>query len=126
MPRPPRSRPGLTLLAALLATSLAACATARLDDDPAAYAEAEAALEQRLTRSPDDGDALRDLGIIHVRTRRYARAHELLTRAFARDAEDPRTLYHLGLASEALARYDTALRVYGQYPAVPRLSPYRR
>lgn len=126
MPRLLRSRPGFALLAAVLATGLAACATARLDDDPAAYAEAEAALEQRLTRSPDDGDALRDLGIIHVRTRRYARAHELLTRAFARDPEDARTLYHLGLASEALARYDTALRVYGQYPEVPRLSPYRR
>jgi TolB-like protein len=83
-------------------------------------------LQRRLAVNPSDAAALRDLGVIYLRTRHFAEANDYLEQAYARDAGDPKTLFHLGMANETLARRDTALRLYEKYADVPRDSPYRR
>ena len=83
-------------------------------------------LEARLVANPGDAEALRDIGVIYLRTSRYADAADYLQRAFANGADDPKTLLHLGLASESIGRRETAVRLYERYAAVPRLSPYRK
>ncbi len=104
----------------------AGCSSARIPEDPAAYETEVLRLQARLVDNPQDAEALRDLGVIYMRTRRYSQAHDHLEKAYARDANDPKTLFYLGLASETIGQVDTALRLYEKYPAVSRRSPYRK
>lgn len=97
-----------------------------MSSDPADYANAERRLQARIAADPTDAEALRDLGIIHLRTGRYPGAAEHLQQAFAHGADDPKTLLHLGLANETMGKRQTALRLYEKYAEVSRLSPYRR
>ena len=117
-----------TLCVVLLVGFMAGgCATQpRLLQDEADYAETIARLEERIALNPNDADALRDLGIIYLRTSNYGQASDRLEAAFSRDPDDPKTLYHLGLTNEVLGKRETALRLYAEYPEVSRLSPYRR
>ena len=90
------------------------------------YEEDIQKLQTRLVSNPSDADALRDLGAIYLKARQFAEANGYLERAFAIDPDDPKTLFNLGLASESLAKRETALRLYEKYVSVPRVSPYRR
>ncbi|MDZ4700133.1 MAG: CsgG/HfaB family protein [Rhodothermales bacterium] len=84
------------------------------------------ALQRRLAVNAADAEALRDLGVIYLKARQYTEANAYLEQAYARQANDPKTLFHLGMANETLARRDTAIRLYEKYTEVSRESPYRR
>ena len=114
---------GLLVVASVL---MASCASVRLDEDIADYADAIEDLERQAVRAPDDARPLRDLGVIYVRTSDFARANEKLQLAFSRDPDDPKTLFYLGLTNETLGREQTALRLFERYPEFSRLNPYRR
>lgn len=111
------------VLACLVA---AGCATTQYTEELSDYDDTIEALQQQVARNPNDARPLRDLGVIYLRTNNPGRANEFLQRAYDRDTDDPKTLYHLALANEALGRPETALRLYQQYPDVARNSPYRR
>lgn len=115
-----------TLSFVLLTVLLSSCTGIRMSEDPADYEKAARRLEAQILVDPGDAEAHRDLGIIYLRTNRLPQAAERLEEAFAQGAEDPKTLLHLGLATEAMGRRQTALRVFERYVDVPRLSPYRR
>ena len=102
------------------------CASVRFQDDEARYEQQVRRLNERLIADPSDAEALRELGVIYMRTNQFAQANDYLQKAFARDNDDPKTLFYLGLASEMVGKPDTALRLYSQYPDVSRFSPYRR
>ncbi len=100
---------GLLGVASML---VASCASVRFGENLADYAEAIEDLEQQAARAPNDAKPLRDLGVIYLRTNDFTKANELLQLAFSRDPDDPKTLFHLGLANETLGRHETALRFY--------------
>ncbi len=111
----------LLLLAGLLAAGCSGPARS-LDADAGEIAR----LEAELRANPGNAEALRDLGVIYMQAQKYPRGYEYLRDAFARGANDPETLYYLGLANELLNKPQTALSLYEQYDEVPRSSPYRR
>ncbi len=117
------ARTSCLMLLTVLCTS---CAGIRMSDDPADYERSTRRLQARIAADPGDAEALRDLGIIYLRTKRFPQAAERLQEAFAHGADDPKTLLHLGLAVEAMGRQQTAIRLYEKYVEVPRLSPYRK
>ncbi len=104
------------LLAAVL---LAACATIGTQADIER-------LEQRLEANPNDAGALRDLGVLYMRTRRFEQARPYLARAYAQDSSDAETMFYHGLVLETAGNRSEALRIYGRYRQIPRLSPNRR
>ena len=114
---------GLLVVASVL---MASCASVRLDEDIADYADAIEDLERQAVRAPDDARPLRDLGVIYVRTSDFARANEKLQLAFSRNSDDPKTLFYLGLTNETLGREQTALQLFERYPEFSLLNPYRR
>lgn len=122
-----RARRFLYPIAIVLLVLLGACTSGvRLLEDPAAYESEVERLHRRLLERPNDPEALRDLGVIYLRTRQYGQAQDYLQRSFSRSPGDPKTLFYLGLSTEVLGQRDTALRVYEKYPDVPRASQYRR
>ncbi len=102
------------------------CSSARESayEDPSAYRRQVASLTERLIRNPEDAEALRELGIIHLRTNQPMRAYEYLTQAYARNATDPSTAYHLGLASELVGKREEAFKLYASYADVPSRSAF--
>ena len=128
-PRPSRHRSAaLRLLGALLLSAgLMACASQpRLQEDPDDYRAEVARLQREIAERPSAAAPLRDLGAIYVRTQRPAEGITYLQQAFARNADDPKTLFFLGVASETLGRTQRARRLYERYDEVPDDSPYRR
>lgn len=113
-------RPALLALGAG-ALLLAACAGPPASTDALTRGEVEA----RLARNPEDAEALRELGVLHLRAQAHAKALEALEAAHARRPEDPRTLYFLGLTNEVVGRPQTALRLYERWQDLPRGSAYR-
>ena len=112
---------------ALLSLGLAACAAQpRLQEAPEDYRAEVARLQKQIAEQPGAAGPLRDLGAIYVRTQRPAEGYEYLQQAFARDQDDPKTLFYLGVASEEIGRVQTARRVYERYDEVDEDSPYRR
>lgn len=116
----------LALAVVAVATVVSACSAPNLylEEDLSSFEAEIDRLERRLIDEPGDAEALRDLGVIYMRTQHFMEGNRYLQQAFARDASDPKTLFYLGLSNELLGRWDTALRFYGQ--DVSRLSPYRR
>lgn len=114
------------LMLVLVAVLASACAApdVYLEEDLSVYETEIDRLERHLIDEPGDAEALRDLGVIYMRTQHFMEGNRYLQQAFTRDADDPKTLFYLGLSNELLGRWDTALRIYGQ--DVSRLSPYRR
>jgi tetratricopeptide (TPR) repeat protein len=106
-------------LAMVLGLLLAGCAAS----GPGGMSRAQ--LEARVSLNPNDVDALRDLGVAYAVEQNYPRAAETLQRAFDRRADDPKTLYYLGLVNEVLGKRPTALRLYEQYESVSPRSEYR-
>ncbi len=113
------------LLIVVLCLLLAAgCTSVRFGEET--EQEAMMRLQERLTEDPGDAEALRDMGVLHLRADRYTEAYDHLKKAFARHDDDPETLFYLGMASEMVGKRQTALRLYGRYAEASRLSPYRR
>lgn len=83
-------------------------------------------LEARIALRPTDAAALRELGLISLRTGRFLEAESYLRRVFAIDPNDPETLLGLGLTQEKLGKPETALRFYEKYEQVPATSPVRK
>jgi tetratricopeptide (TPR) repeat protein len=109
----------IAVLALVSGLLLSGCAAS----GPSGASRAE--LQARVALNPNDSEALRDLGVLYAAEQNYPRAAESLQRAFDRRADDPRTLYYLGLVNEVLGKQPTALRLYEQYESVPAASPYR-
>lgn len=102
------------------------CAPAPVTEIDAGEAQREIErLETRLDAQPGDVGVLRDLGTLYVLTDRTERGQALLLKAFEVDANDPKTIFYLGLASERTGRLDQALRLYQGYADVNAASPYR-
>ncbi len=116
----------LRCLAFLLMLLASSCSQALFVGELSDYEGDIQQLQTRLINDPSDAKALRDLGTIYLKARKFSEANTYLERAFALNPDDPKTLFNLGLASETLARRDTALRLYEKYVTVSRASPYRR
>lgn len=105
---------------------LSGCSGAR-PDTSSQDSEAEISrLEARVALRPSDAGALRQLGLISLRTGRFLEAEDYLRRVFALDPNDPETLFGLGLTSEKLGKPETALRFYEKFEEVPETSPVRK
>ncbi|MEP0549007.1 MAG: tetratricopeptide repeat protein, partial [Rhodothermales bacterium] len=114
----------LTLCLLLLASALAGCApeaALTTADFRARLPE----LEARTLREPADAGALRDLGEAYAQLQRFDPARQALERAYALDADDPKTLYYLGVAHEGAGAEAEALFVLAQYERLSPDSPYR-
>lgn len=110
-----------------LLLGLPACAPAvSVQEDPEDYRDEVARLQREIAENPDEAMALRDLGVIYVRTQRPAEGYEYLQQAYARDQDDPKTLFFLGLAAEKVGKRQTAINLYERFPDVPSDSPYQR
>ena len=96
-----------------------------MDQDRSAFEEEENKLEKRLENHPEDGEALRDLGSIYLRTDRPSQAYDALKKAYSRRPDDPKVLFYLGLASEKVGRREAALDLFRQFDEVPSDSKYR-
>lgn len=95
-----------------------------MDQDPSAFEDEEERLSQRLSDNPEDGQALRELGSIYVRTNRPSQAYDALKKAYSHRPDDPKVLFYLGLASEQVGRSEAALKLFGQFDEVPEDSKY--
>lgn len=103
-----------------------ACAPqAGLQEDPEDFQEEVARLQRKIAENPNNTEALRDLGVIYVRTERAANGHKYLRKAFSQDQDDPETLFYLGIASERIGKKQTARRLYERYEDVPEDSQFR-
>jgi TolB-like protein len=96
-----------------------------MDQDRSTFEEEENRLEKRLQEHPDDGEALRDLGSIYLRTDRPAQAYDALKKAYSRRPDDLKVLFYLGLASEKVGRREAALDLFSKFGEVPEGSRYR-
>jgi TolB-like protein len=96
-----------------------------MDQDRSAFEEEENKLEKRLENHPEDGEALRDLGSIYLRTDRPSQAYDALKKAYSRRPDDPKVLFYLGLASEKVGRREAALDLFRKFDEVPADSKYR-
>jgi tetratricopeptide (TPR) repeat protein len=74
-----------------------------------ALAAAQEQLEAVLGEAPEHPEALRLLGILHTRGRRYDAAREALSRALQSWPDDPLALTDLGNAEQAAGDIETAL-----------------
>jgi len=118
---------GAIALVLALAVTMAGCGgpSVTMDQDPSAFEDEEKQLEERLETNPEDGEALRDLGSIYLRTNRQSQAYDALKKAYSRRPEDPKVLFYLGLASEKVGRRDAALDLFRKFGEVPEDSKYR-
>ncbi|MFW5955490.1 MAG: CsgG/HfaB family protein [Rhodothermales bacterium] len=108
-----------------MALAAAGCSVSRVLDMPANPEREVERLEARLLTDPADVEAMRDLGVILLRTNQVPRGYDYLTQAYTRAEADPKTRFFLGIASEMLGRPETSLRLYAAYAETPRRSPYR-
>jgi tetratricopeptide (TPR) repeat protein len=116
----------LLLAAATLLGGVIACAPqAELREDPEDFRDEVARLQREIAANPDDAEALRDLGTIHVRTRRPNEGYEYLRKAFSQNRHDPKTLFYLGVASEQLGKRQAAQELYERYAEMPEDSRFR-
>jgi tetratricopeptide (TPR) repeat protein len=104
---------------------LAACTSVRPGDDPVRIQAAIVDLEEEVARTPDDAEALSDLGVLYLRRDSVRQAARVLAQAYDYEPEDAQTLYFLGLAREKQGRVQDALALYQQYPSVSRRSDFR-
>ncbi len=93
--------------------------------DPELYEGTIERLERELERNPDNMEARRDLGIVHLRTGQFRQARQELRTAYEAGAEDPETLFSLGLAHERSGERRDAMNMYQRYTDVPSSSRYR-
>ena len=118
--------PGICALVLALVLGMVGCGgpSVTMDRDRDAFEEKEDRLEKRLENNPEDGEALRDLGSIYLRTDRPTQAYDALKKAYSRRPEDPKVLFYLGLASEKVGRRAAALDLFQKFDEVPEDSKF--
>ncbi|MCB0276957.1 MAG: tetratricopeptide repeat protein [Calditrichaeota bacterium] len=82
-------------------------------------------LRARVSSNPQDGEALRDLGVAEFENSLYADAARHLREAYKANPQDPQTRLYLGLSAEFDGKNEAALALYRTYTETPRTSPYR-
>ncbi len=82
------------------------------------FAEAEAAYEAVLARSPNDAEALNVLALAALRRRELQRARALLEQAVAAHPQDPHSRYHLARALDEAGELEAARSAYAAALAV--------
>ncbi|HPG38321.1 MAG TPA: CsgG/HfaB family protein [bacterium] len=83
-------------------------------------------LSQAIKQNPKNAGALRDLGVICIKTEKYRNAETFLEKAYHYDPTDAKTQYYYGLSLEYNGKVDEALTIYRHYTDISRLSPYRK
>ncbi len=76
--------------------------------------------------SAKGAEALRDLGVIYLRTGHYQRAYDVLSRSLVQDRSDPKRWFYAGLAQELLGREDAALSTYERFLSLSSTSIHTR
>jgi tetratricopeptide (TPR) repeat protein len=116
------------LLAAALVAGLflVGCESSLVATDPGGGLSARIeATRQALNQTPGNAALQRDLGVLYLRAGQPQRADTLLTQAIEQDADDPKTLYYLGLVREKRGATDRALDLFDRYEDVPDSSRFR-
>ena len=114
-----------TLLFVILLT--ASCTT--LSSQPESLSDYYWEVQQlrlRAGKASGDVEALRDLGIIYLRTGYYEEANEVFTAATELDRANPRLWFYMGLSREMLGDEQGALAVYRQAPTLSNVSIYSK
>lgn len=102
------------------------CAPVQYQEDVADHQQKIHQLEAELRANPANEEALRELGVLYFKVRKYELSQKLLIEAFRVNPQNPQTLFYLGMNLEFANQEENALKVYQKYVDVPRLSPYRR
>lgn len=114
------------IIVILNALFIYSCVTVKTSESLQDYADDVRNLKSKLKDNPDDFDALRDLGIILVRTNNNDTAQKYLARAEKHNPNDPAIMFHSGLNLEFLNQTDKAIEYYKKYNLVPSQSNYRK
>ena len=83
-------------------------------------------LRMRIGKSSTRAQALRDLGVIYLRTGHFEEAHGVLARSLAQDRSDPKLWFYTGLSQELLDKTEAALATYERSPSLSASSIYSR
>lgn len=83
-------------------------------------------LRLRAGKASGDVEALRELGVIYLRTGYYQEAHDVFTAAVELERADPKLWFYMGLSSEMLGNEQEALAVYSQAPTLSNVSIYSK
>ena len=102
------------------------CSTTTYMNNPEKRKERIPLLVRKIKTNPSDWNALRELGIILVKSRYYKRGKILLERALRQNPKDIQTIFYYGLSLEFCNEEKRAFTVYRNYDKFPRLSRYRR
>ena len=113
------------ILLMMACLSLSCGLSVSLTEDINDYQEEVQRLQRQIELDPNDAEALRELGAIHVRTRFFREGIDYLERAQDAASGDQKTLFYLGLAYESVFDYDKALAAYQQYTGLPSGADYR-
>ena len=101
------------------------CSTTSLVNNPQKQKQRVNELVNRILRNREDIDALQELGIILVKTRRYDRGRILLERAYKMKTDDPKTLFYYALSLEFCGKEQEAFSIYRRYEETAYQSHYR-
>jgi tetratricopeptide (TPR) repeat protein len=102
------------------------CTTTSYLNNPEKRKERIPVLVRKIRANQNDWNALRELGIILVKSRDYKRGRILLERTLRINPQDPQTVFYYGLSLEFCNEEKRAFKVYRNYDKLPRLSRYRR
>jgi len=105
---------------------ISSCVTVKMGENIDDYRETVKKLQAKVLQSPNDGEALRDLGVIYFQTNQFLQAAEYLKRSISVSSGDPKTRFYYGMALEYLDNKEAALAVYLNYADASSLSPYRK
>ncbi len=120
------SRNILLVVVAAALVVINSCVTVKMGENIDDYSATVKKLQAKLLQSPNDADALRDLGVIYFQTGQFARATEYLKRSSAIRPGDPKTQFYYGMSLEYQDKKEAALAVYLNYADASSLSPYRK
>jgi tetratricopeptide (TPR) repeat protein len=110
----------------LLPLFLNACATTGTTVTAGDYAQTIRKLQERLVANPQDGEALRDLGVIAFETKQYFQARDYLKKSSLVNDRDGKTLFYLGMTQEYANDLPGALASYLNYTDLAESSQYRK
>ena len=83
-------------------------------------------LRMEIGTSSTGAQALRDLGVIYLRTGHFEEAQDVLSRALVYERLDPKIWFYQGLAQELIDSTKAALTTYERYPYLSESSVYSR
>jgi tetratricopeptide (TPR) repeat protein len=110
----------------LLPLFLNACATTGNTVTAGDYTRTIRKLQERLVANPQDGEALRDLGVIAFETKQYFQARDYLKKSSLVNDHDGKTLFYLGMTQEYANDLPGALASYLNYTDLAESSQYRK